>query len=139
MIVSSALPRMQCVIDVPNVDTFSQSVDPLQSTSDSPHIGEAFLGTLTKQGDDPNSSPWAVTVSLNGKPTQFEIDTGAEVSVILQKAHREIGSPKLAIPSAENPVRSEQLCIACQGSVHGQVAKRRSRGGTGVVRCRELA
>ena len=57
---------------------------------DSPHVGEAFLGTLTKQGDDPNSSPWAVIVSLNGKSTQFEIDMGAEVSVISQKAHREI-------------------------------------------------
>ena len=65
---------------------------------DIPHVGEAFLGTLTKQGDDPNSNPWAVTVSLNGKPTQFEIDTGAEVSVISQKAHREIGSPKLYRP-----------------------------------------
>ena len=61
----------------------------------SPHVGEAFLGTLTKQGDNPNSSPWAVTVSLNRKPTQFKIDTGAELSVILYKAHREIGSPKL--------------------------------------------
>ena len=65
MIASSALPRMQCVIDVPNVDTFSQSVDPLQKWAevhlDSPHMGEAFLGTLTKQGDDPNTSPWAVT------------------------------------------------------------------------------
>ena len=30
MIASSAPPWMQCVIDVPNVDTFSQSVDPLQ-------------------------------------------------------------------------------------------------------------
>ena len=30
MIASSALPGMQCVIDVPNMDTFSQSVDPLQ-------------------------------------------------------------------------------------------------------------
>lgn len=40
---------------------------------------------------------------------------------------------------AESPARSEQLCIACQGSVHGKVAKGRSRGGTGAVRCRELA
>ena len=61
-------------------------------------MGEAFLGTLTKQSDDSDSSQWAVTVSLNGKPTQFEIDTGAEVSVISQKAHTEIGSPKLYRP-----------------------------------------
>ena len=30
MIASGALPGMQCVIDVPNVDTFNQFVDPLQ-------------------------------------------------------------------------------------------------------------
>ena len=38
---------------------------------------EVFLGSLTEQGANP-SSPWAVTLSLNGKPTHFEIDTGAE-------------------------------------------------------------
>ena len=57
-------------------------------------MSEAFLETLTKQGGNTNSSPWAVTVSLNGKPTQFKINTGAEVLVISQKAHREIGRSK---------------------------------------------
>ena len=100
---------------------------------DSPHVSEAFLGTLTKQGGNTNSSLWAVTVSLNGKPTQFEIDTGTEVSVISQKAHRDWKSQ--TIPSTENPAGSEQLCIACQGAVNGQVAERRSRGETGAIRC----
>ena len=57
---------------------------------------EAFLGHLTQQGASP--SPWAVTLFLNGKPIQFEIDTGAEVSVISQRAHQEIGSPTLQPP-----------------------------------------
>ena len=101
---------------------------------DSPHVGEAFWEPLTKQGDDPNSSPQAVTVSLNGKPTQLEIDTGAEVSVISQKGSQRDWKSQ-AIPSAENPARPERLCVAYQGSLHGQVAKGRSRGGTGAVRC----
>ena len=46
MIGSCALPGMQCVIDVPNVDTFSQSVAKVGEVQlDSPHVGEAFLGT----------------------------------------------------------------------------------------------
>ena len=57
---------------------------------------EAFLGHLTQQGASP--SPWAVTLFLNGKPIQFEIDTGAEVLVISQRAHQEIGSPTLQPP-----------------------------------------
>ena len=58
---------------------------------------EVFLGSLTEQGANP-SSPWAVTLSLNGKPTHFEIDTGADVTVISQLAHKEIGSPSLSPP-----------------------------------------
>ena len=102
MIASGALPGMQCVINVLNVDTFSQSVDPLQRwekyTLTVLRWVRHFLGTLTKQGDNPNSSPWAVTVSLNGKLTQFDIDTEAKVSVISQKAYRKITSPKLYCP-----------------------------------------
>ena len=43
-------------------------------------------------------TPWSVTLSVNGKPMPFEIDTGAEVSVISQKAHQDIGSPTLRPP-----------------------------------------
>ena len=59
--------------------------------------GDAFVGGLTK-GQNSQESPWSVVLSLNGKPTKFEIDTGAEVSAISQRAHREIGSPKLSLP-----------------------------------------
>ncbi len=56
--------------------------------------GEAFLGSLTEQGANPRS-PWALSLLLNRKPTHFELDTGAEVSVISPKAHQEVGSPSL--------------------------------------------
>ena len=67
-------------------------LDSLQASPD-----EVFLGSLTEQGTN-SSSPWAVTLSLNGKPTHFEIDTGADVTVISQTAHKEIGSPPLSPP-----------------------------------------
>ena len=41
------------------------------------------------------SQAWSIVLSLNGKPIQFEIDTGAEVTAISQNAHSEIGSPQL--------------------------------------------
>ena len=62
-----------------------------------PEEGDAFVGGLTKCQNS-QESPWSVVLSLNGKPTKFEIDTGAEVSAISQRAHREIGSPKLSLP-----------------------------------------
>ena len=66
--------------------------------SSSPAESESFMGSLTGGGSDPRGSPWEVTVSLNDNPTKFEIDTGAEVSVISRKAHQEVGSPTLSPP-----------------------------------------
>ena len=36
-----------------------------------------------------------MTLNLNGRSTNFCIDTGAEVTVILEKAYTKIGSPEL--------------------------------------------
>ena len=52
---------------------------------------DAYLGVVTKSGED----TWSITVSVNDKPVEFEIDTGAEVTVISSKAHHEIGNPPL--------------------------------------------
>lgn len=49
----------------------------------------AFLGTLTGDGD--SHSPWAITLSLQGKPTEMYIDTGAEVTVISQRTWKSVG------------------------------------------------
>ena len=51
-----------------------------------------------RKGDNSKDSQWSVVLSLNGKPTKFDIDTGAEVTAISKKAHREIGSPTLSPP-----------------------------------------
>ena len=54
---------------------------------------DAYFGVVTKSGEDSCS----ITVSVNNKPVEFEIDTGTEVTVISSKAHREIGNPSLHI------------------------------------------
>ena len=63
----------------------------------SPEDEEPFMGGMRKD-DKHKDSPWSVVLSLNGTPTKFEIDTGAEVTAISKKAHREIGSPPLTPP-----------------------------------------
>ena len=60
----------------------------------SPEEEEPFMGGIRKDNKHKDSS-WSVVSALNGTPTKFEIDTGAEVTAISKKAHREIGSPPL--------------------------------------------
>ena len=57
---------------------------------------DAYLGVITR-GD--RNNPWSIMVSINDKPVDFEIDTGAEVTVISSKAHHEIGGPTLCAAS----------------------------------------
>ena len=64
----------------------------------SPGEDSSFLGGVTETGDKSRETPWSVTLSVNGKLMPFEIDTGAEVRVISQKAHQDIGSPTLRPP-----------------------------------------
>ena len=85
----------------------------LDSLQTSP--SEAFLGSLTEQGTHPNR-PGAVTLSLNGKPAHFEIDTGADVTYISENARGDWQtSPQ---PTAENPARPLQSNSASEGPVH---------------------
>ena len=55
----------------------------------------AFLGTLT--GDGGSRNPWTVTLTLEGKPVNMCIDTGAEVTVIPQRVWKSVGQPKLSL------------------------------------------
>ena len=65
-----------------------------------------------------------MTLSLNGKPTLFEIDTGADVTVISQRIHEEIGSPFLNPPQRTLwgpcnqvlPVKGQFTGKFCQGN-----------------------
>ena len=55
-----------------------------------------FLGVIDTQ-DTVNNS-WRLSLLLNDMSTVFDIDTGAEVSVISEERHRKIGSPSLSPP-----------------------------------------
>ena len=50
-----------------------------------------FLGAVTNYVN----KPWMVSLKLNNKYTEFCIDTGAEVSAILESTYKRIGSPEL--------------------------------------------
>ena len=39
------------------------------------------------------SSPWSITLKVNGLPITFKIDTGADVSVIPESTFRALGLP----------------------------------------------
>ena len=53
---------------------------------------DAFIGALD---NDQPKDPWKVNLKLNGQSVTFNIDTGAEVTVISSSVWRKIGSPTL--------------------------------------------
>ena len=69
---------------------------------------EAFMGVVQ---DSEHNNPWVITLLLNGKPQEFKIDTGADVSVVphemvksipgvnLQKSQKTLNGPnRRALP-----------------------------------------
>ena len=56
-----------------------------------------FLGGVDTR--DTVSNSWRLSLLLNGVLTEFDIDTGAEVSVISETQHQKIGSPFLSPPA----------------------------------------
>ena len=54
-------------------------------------MNSIFLGAVTNYVN----KPWMVSLKLNNKYTEFCIDTGAEVSAILESTYKRIGSPEL--------------------------------------------
>ena len=53
---------------------------------------DVFLGSVDTEHDN----PWLISLQLEGKPVEFHIDTGAEVSVIPEPVYKKIGSPPLS-------------------------------------------
>ena len=54
---------------------------------------ENFLGVVTS--DVKTDNLWTVTLQLNGIPVKFHIDIGAEVTVVNEAIHENVGSPTL--------------------------------------------
>ena len=67
--------------------------------------GDNFLGIIYSETDSLSSQPWTTTLTVNNRPLQFKIDTGADVTVIseeeycqqpngpLQPTHRVLSGP----------------------------------------------
>lgn len=52
---------------------------------------DAFLGTVTVK----KKQHWSITLKVNSKPTEFHIDTGAEVTIISEQVWKDLGKPLL--------------------------------------------
>ena len=76
-----------------------RSVNELHTSSDSESDSDTdtktFVGVITRVDD----TQWSITIFVNDTPIDFEIDTGAEVSVISTKTYKEIGSLSLTAPT----------------------------------------
>ena len=53
---------------------------------------KCFLGAVGTGGNN----SWQVTLQLNDNPTEFQINTGAEASIISERIYQKIGSPSLS-------------------------------------------
>ena len=51
---------------------------------------EVFIASIDEQLAivDAGDNPWVVTISINGSPVEFKIDTGADVSVISDTTYK---------------------------------------------------
>ena len=58
---------------------------------------DAFIGTVSDRSKD----NWSITLQVNDKPTEFHIDTGAEVTVISERVWTHLDKPALQ-PSDRN-------------------------------------
>ena len=68
------------------------AVRTVESTKDD----EAFMGMVQQSK---GSSPWSITLSVNGKPVEFKIDTGADVTVIPKSVFKKIPDVSLKSPT----------------------------------------
>ena len=61
-------------------------------------VEAVYLNTVTTEGKD---EPWIVTLLLNGHPTKFKTDTGADVTVIPNTVLRKLHQVKLSLPDRQ--------------------------------------
>ena len=90
---------------------------------------ESFLGRVTNHN---NPTAWTVTLQLNGSPSTFLIDTGAEVTVISEDTHDSVAtSPK--------PKGAQQPHPPCQRILLGSPEVRPQRNTPRRLRSQEAA
>ena len=80
---------------------------------DSSH--DVTLGEVGEQNTLPGN-PWAVTLQLRTKDVKFNIDIGAEVTVISEAVRRDIGQPSLLSSDRTLTLKSFQHEGSLQGN-----------------------
>ena len=74
----------------------TKGVEAIAATESEDSEDTGFLGMVQQsQG----SNPWSVTLSVNGTPVDFKIDTGADVTVISKTVHQNIPHSTLKPPT----------------------------------------
>ena len=90
-------------------------VDAIQDTSDSPFLGAVSKCTETTE------NPWVATVLLNGTSVQFQIDAGAEVTVIPKSMFTQLEGANLQ-PSQKTLRGPSQYALPVTGQFRGRLA-----------------
>ena len=85
---------------------------------------EAFLGAVQEKSHGHN--PWKVTLRLNDMPLEFQIDTGAEVTVISEHNWKDIGRPTLSPPNRILRCPDRRI-LPTQGQLRGILASARKQ------------
>ena len=92
---------------------------------------EPFLGTVDSNGGTPDDN-WVVTAWLNHSPVKFQIDTGAEVTVISGGVFEKLSGANLQ-PSQRTLRGASQRSPACDWTVHRKACTGRSHDPAGNV------
>ena len=92
---------------------------------------DAFLGALEDKCPPESDDPWAVQLTLQGKPVMLNIDTGAEVTVISDQIWKAVGQPILNPPTTlpqrsrlKRPSAHEGSSLAHSNWVHELLLRR---------------
>ena len=75
-----------------SVMCYSKSV---QNVTECDTMDSFFLNTIH---NSPNSKCWTMQISVNQVNLQFKLDTGSEVTAIIEQAYKALGSPKTNQP-----------------------------------------
>ena len=120
---SIVLQRRPPAVSAINEDTLNQYAG-LQPKweAHSEHVDSSqyvLLGAVEEQ-NTLSSKPWAVTLQLRNKAVEFNIDTGAEVTVISEAVWKDIGQP-LLLPSDRTLRGPDTHVLPAQGKFTGKL------------------
>ena len=80
----------------------------------------AFLGVVT--GAEEDSGPWSVEVIVQGQPTRFKVDTGADVTAIPLTTYKQILSDSDIKPSDRTLLGAARTPLECKRMVKTELS-----------------